>query len=460
MIKLTQAVLCLATLLPAQDWPRFRGPNSDGVSAATGLPSEFGQKKNLEWRVEVPPGRSSPILVKDRAYLTALDGDKLVTLALDARTGQVIWRRDLARDHTHKTYVGNDTATPTPASDGENLFVFFPDLGLVSFDAAGKERWRAKLPPFDSFYGVSSSPVVHGDTVYLVCDQRRGSYMLAADKNTGKVRWRVERPNAKTEGYATPAIYTPAKGKPKLIVSGAYRVDAYDLETGESTWFAGKQGVYPAGSPVLHRDLVVAVGEGSEQSPFPSWQSTLQRLDANKDGRLSHEEFDKDAYMKDHFGYLDADNDGYVTQAEYQQKVDEYVTEHGVTGNRIGGETLWRYKKTFSYLITPLIYRDVLYLVKDGGIITSMNPNTGEVHKAGRSPEAIDEYFSSPVAADGKVFIVSHGGKVTVLKAGAQWEVLAVNDLGETTQSTPAISNGRIVIRTNKALYSFRAAAR
>ena len=284
--------------------------------------------------------------------------------------------------------------------------------------------------------------------------------MLAIEKNTGKVRWRVERSNAKTEGYATPAIYTPAKGKPKLIVSGAYRVDAYDLETGESTWFAGKQGVYPVGSPVLHRDLVVAVGEGSEQSPFPSWQSTLQRLDANKDGRLSHEEFDKDAYMKDHFGYLDADNDGYVTQAEYQQKVDEYVTEHGVTGNRIGGETQWRYKKTFSYLITPLIYRDVLYLVKDGGIITSLNPNTGEVHKAGRSPEAIDEYFSSPVAADGKVFIVSHGGKVTVLKAGAQWEVLAVNDLGETTQSTPAISNGRIVIRTNKALYSFRAAAR
>ena len=267
--------------------------------------------------------------------------------------------------------------------------------------------------------------------------------MLAANKDTGKVRWRVDRPNAKTEGYATPAIYTPPQGKPLLIVSGAYRVDAHDMETGENKWFSVGQGIYPVGSPVLSGDLVIAVGEGSEKSPFPAWEKMAQ-LDTDKDGKITREEFSKDAEMKDHFGYVDDNSDGLITQAEYQARVDEYMTEHGLTGNRIGGDLVWRYKKTFSYIVTPLLYRDILYLVKDGGIITSLNPKTGEVLKAGRSPEAIDEYFASPVGADGKIFIVSHSGKVTVLKADAQWEVLSVSDLGETVQATPAIAGGRI----------------
>ena len=165
--------LCIAALGLAEEWARFRGPNGSGTSESTGLPTELGAK-NLLWRVGVPLGRSSPIVVKDRIYVTALEADKLLTLALDRHTGRMIWRRDINRDHANKIYVGNDTATPTPASDGENIYVFFPDLGLISFDAAGKERWRIQLGPFDSFYGLSSSPVVHGHTVALVCDQRKG----------------------------------------------------------------------------------------------------------------------------------------------------------------------------------------------------------------------------------------------------------------------------------------------
>ena len=108
-------------------------------------------------------------------------------------------------------------------------------------------------------------------------------------------------------------------------------------------------------------------------------------------------------------------------------------------------------------MITPLIFHDVLYLVKDGGIITTLNPKTGDVFKTGRTVDAIDQYFASPVAADGKVFLLSHSGKVTVLKADPQWEVLSVNDLDETSQATPAIAYGHIYIRTHKALYSFGA---
>ena len=153
-------------------------------------------------------GRSSPIVVGNRIYLTAVDGDKLITLALDRQTGRTIWRRDVARDHTNKIFIGNDTSTPTPASDGENIYTFFPDLGLISFDAAGEERWRIKLGPFDSFYGLSSSPVVQGNTVALVCDQRNGSFALAADKDSGRIRWRRSRSAVEPRAFASKGIGT------------------------------------------------------------------------------------------------------------------------------------------------------------------------------------------------------------------------------------------------------------
>lgn len=456
------SLLCFATLASAGDWTRFRGPNGEGVSDATGLPVEFGPKKNLFWRIEVPMGRSSPIVVKDRVYVTALDGEKLVTLCLRQSNGSEIWRREIVRDHTNKIFAGNNTATPTPASDGENIYVFFADLGLLSYDAAGNERWRLNLGPFDSFYGISSSPVVHGNTVAVVCDQRKGSFVLAAGKDTGRVLWRKERKQATTEGYSTPAIHSPAGKKPQLVVTGAYRLEGYDLETGEVVWWIGKQGVYPIGSPVFSGDLVFAVGMGSDKPEYPPYDGILQQLDGNKDGKLSREECAKDEMMRDHFGWVDTNEDGVITREEWEQKVRESVTEHGVTGSRIRGtgdrteaDLIWRYKKSYSNTITPLIYRDVLYLIKDGGIITSLNPKTGGVFKTDRTKDAIDEYFASPVGADGKIYLVSHSGKVTVMSADPEWKILAVNDLGETSQATPAIANGRIYIRTHKALYSF-----
>jgi outer membrane protein assembly factor BamB len=454
--------LVVAARVEAQEWPRFRGPHGDGVSDGTALPAEFGPGKNLVWRVAVPMGRSSPIVVKNRVYLTAVEGDALATLAFDLGTGKTAWRRDIVRAHAHKIYVGNDSASPTPATDGENLYVFFPDLGLVSFDLDGKERWRLELGPFDSFYGVSSSPVVHGDVVALVCDQRGGSFAIAVDTSTGRIRWRSERKHAVTEGYSTPAVYAPAGAKPQLIVSGARRNDGYDLATGENLWWIGKQGIYPAGSPVLFGDTLIAVSTGGDEPEYPPFDAFREKLDVNKDEILSLEEFSREADYKDHFGWLDADSDGRIVRAEWDAKRQESVAERGVTGIRIGGEgdrtasdLLWRYTKSFSYLITPLVYRGAVYLVKNGGIVTTLDPRTGEVLKTGRTPEAIDEYFASPVAGDGKVFLLSHSGKVTVLKADPQWEILAVNSLDEPCQATPAIASGRIYIRSHKALYSF-----
>ncbi len=452
----------------AEDWPRFRGVNGTGVADASALPDALDVKKNVVWRTELPPGRSSPIVVGDRVYATGLDGDRLVVLALDRASGAIVWRRDLARDRASRLYTGNDTASSTPASDGEHLYVFFADLGLISLDRSGRERWRLKLGPFDSFYGVSSSPVVHGHTVALVCDQRRGSFAVGVDTRTGRLQWRTERRAATSEGYATPVVHTPSGGRPQLVVSGAFRLDGYDFDTGESLWWVGDQGTYPVGSPALVGDQVFTVGTGSEVSPYPRFETMLAELDTDKNGTLRRLEFDKNADLKDHFGWFDANDDGSITRAEWDHKVNESVSEHGVTSSRIGGSGdrtrsnhVWRFKKTYSYLITPLVYRDVLYLVKNGGIITSLDPLTGHVYKTGRTrDEGIDDYFSSPVAGDGKVFLVSHTGKITVLKAGRKWEVVSVGDLDEPTQATPAIADGHIYVRTHKALYSFRPAVR
>jgi len=457
-------LLALGSLVSAEDWPRFRGPQGSGVSDSTGLPTVFGPKSNLAWRVQVPTGRSSPIVVGGRVYLTALEGDRLVTLALDRATGASVWRREIPRPHAPKIYVGNDTATPTPASDGQSLYVFFPDLGLVSFDAAGGERWRLPLGPFHSFYGLSASPVVHGDTVLLVCDQPKGSFALGVDKDTGRVRWRAERAQAR-EGFSTPTVYAPKQEPPQLIATGAYRVDAYDVETGRNVWWAGRQAVFPISSPVLAGDTLIAVSIGGETPEFPPFDAMLKKLDTNGDSRLTEEEWNRDADYNDHFGWADADGDGFLLRAEWDDKLKESVApEHGVVGVAIGGAgdqtgaIRWRYKKSYSGLTTPLVYRGVLYLVKEGGIVTTLDPATGAVLKTGRAEGAIDPYYASPVAADGKVFLASHSGKVAVLRAGPQWELLAVNDLDETTLATPAIADGRLYVRTEKALYCFGAA--
>jgi outer membrane protein assembly factor BamB len=461
-IRLLVFVLLIAATGWAEDWSRFRGRNGNGVSNATGLPVEFGMKKNIDWRTEVPFGRSSPILTAKRLIVTGSEGQKLITVCLDRKTGRVAWKREILRDRTQKIFKGNDTATPTPASDGKNIFVFFPDFGLVSYALDGKERWQLKLGPFNSFYGVSASPIVHGNTLVQVCDQRSGSFIIALDKDTGRVRWRKERKEVKTEGYSTPLVWSPESGKAQVIVSGAYRIDAYAVDSGENVWWVGKQGTYPISTPVLANGVIFATSSGEDKPAYDPWDKFSGRLDKNKDGKISFEELRVDPMYGDHFGWADRNSDGFVTAVEWNEILRESVSDHGMAAIRAGGagdqtekHLLWRYKKEYSQIASPLVYQGVLYMIKDGGIVTSLNPATGEAFKTGRSKDAIEAYFASPVAADGKVYLASNDGKVSVLKADPQWEVLAVNDLGEECQATPAIGGRSIYIRTAKALYSF-----
>jgi len=298
-----------------------------------------------------------------------------------------------------------------------------------------------------------------------VCDQRTDSFIIAVDARDGKVLWKKSRANF--EAYSTPAIYKPKDGPAQVIVMGSPTVDAYSLNGGERLWWVSKIGAYPKGVPVLGTDMVYVIAEGGDEPFLPPFEDSLKQYDSNNDQRLHREEMKSQADAYEHFGWLDANSDGYVDRAEYDFVRNSTASGHGLTAVRLAGQgdltssnVVWRVKKAYPSIPSPLIYRGVMYLMKEGGIVSSLDPASGEVLKQGRTPDALEEYYASPVAADGKVFLVSASGKVTVLKADAQWEILAMNDLDEEVWATPAIAGGNLYIRTRNAMYSFGANAK
>jgi outer membrane protein assembly factor BamB len=442
------------------EWLQFRGPNGTGVAEGFPLPAEFSAMKNLAWKSPVPFARSSPVITTDRIFLTATEGDKLITLALDRKTGKVLWRRDVARPRHMAIYKANDGASPTPVSDGKNVFVFFAELGLISYGPDGKERWRVPLGPFNSFYGMGGSPVLVGNTLVMVCDQRTDSFIIAVDTRDGKELWKKSRPNF--EAYSTPAIYNPKNGPPQVIVLGSQSVDAYSLDKGERLWWVTKIGSYPKGVPVLGTEMVYVTADGADEPFLPPFDDMLKQSDANKDQRIHRDEVKAQAEAYDHFGWLDGNNDGYIERAEYDFVRNSTTLGHGLTAVRLTGQgdltssnVAWQVKKSYPSIPAPLVYRGVMYLMKEGGIVSSLDPASGQVLKQGRTPDALEEYYASPVAGDGKIYVVSASGKVTVLKADAQWEILATTDLDDEVWATPAIAGGNLYIRTRTALYAF-----
>lgn len=441
------------------EWLQFRGPNGTGVAEGFALPAEFSSSKNVVWKTPIPFARSSPVVTANRIFLTASEGDKLLTIALDRKTGKVLWRRDAVRARHMPIYKANDAASPSPVSDGKNVYVFFAELGLISYGPDGKERWRVPLGPFNSFYGMAGSPVLAGNTLVMVCDQRANSFIVAVDAGSGKELWRKARPNY--EAYSTPSIYQPKDGPAQVIVLGSYSVDAYSLDKGERLWWVNKIGTYPKGVPVLATNMVYVIGDGADQPFLPPFEETL-KADADKDGKIHRDEMKANPEAAEHFGWLDANSDGYIDRAEYDFIRNSTIAGYGLTAVRLTGQgditssnVAWQFKKGFPSIPAPLVYHGVMYLMKEGGILSSLDPASGQLLKQGRTPNALEEYYASPVAADGKVFVVSASGKVTVVKADPQWEILATTDLDDEVWATPAIAGGNLYIRTRNALYSF-----
>src|SRR4030095_10980444 len=176
-IKLIIAALfgaCLTLMSPfvfgsgnTEEWSQFRGPNGSGVSATTGLPVEFGPNKNVVWKTALPPGHSSPVLTRNRIFVTAHNSAKLLVICLDRQSGKILWQHEVPRLREGRLQNVNGPASPSPVTDGSNVFAFFQDFGLVSYDANGKERWKLPLGPFNMFYGFGASPILVDDKVIL-----------------------------------------------------------------------------------------------------------------------------------------------------------------------------------------------------------------------------------------------------------------------------------------------------
>jgi outer membrane protein assembly factor BamB len=461
-----RAIAVLVLLLAARhadaQWTQFRGPNGSGVGFGEGYPFEFSSSKNVVWKTPIPDAPSSPVVIGGRVFLTTSQGDELVTISLDAQTGKEVWRRQITRTRTHKIYPANDPASPTPVADDAGVVAFFPDFGLVAYGNDGTEAWRHPLGPFRNFYGMAASPILADGMVVLVSDQAAGSYVLALERTSGLVRWRTERPG-RTVGWATPMVFRPAGQAAQLVVLGSTHLDGYDLAGGHARWWMRVASQGGLGTPVASGDTVLISTLAGTEPWMPEFGAMIEKYDQNKDGRLSEPEFKPDADLGEHFGWLDANTDGVVERAEWAEARKMGVGEFGAMAIRPGtaqGQLLpdairWRFRKNLPFVPAPLVYQDVFYMVRSGGIVTSLDAAAGQLLKEGRSREALGEYYASPVAADGKVFLASGDGKITVLQAAGQWQVLAVNDLGEEIRATPALSNGRIYVRTRGAVYCF-----
>jgi outer membrane protein assembly factor BamB len=465
--------LALATLgasaASAADWPRFRGPNGAGVADGPALPASLDPGGAL-WKVAVPRGYSSPILFGDRLYLTAFDETDLHVLCLSRADGRELWRHKAPRPRVEKVDKRNGPASPSAAVDADRVVVFFADFGLVAYDHAGRELWRTPLGPFDNVYGMGASPILADGLVLLSCDQSRGSFVAAFDAKTGRERWRTPRPEA-LSGHATPVVLKHPGAPDQLIVPGSFRLDAYDIKTGAVVWYANGLPSEMKSGAVLGDGAVYVVGyssplnEPGQHPKLPSYADWRAAQDQDKDGRVTKAEADPTS--KDYFDFIDLDRDGSVSESEWRMNEAMMAAENGLLAFKSDGKgdvtrsgLLWSYRRSIPQLPTPVLYRGVLYMINDGGILTTLDPATGKALKQGRLREAVDQYFASPVAGDGKVYFVSKSGIASVLKAGPEQEPISVADLAEEVAATPALGDGRLYLRTRSSLYCFAGAAK
>ncbi|PYS68171.1 MAG: hypothetical protein DMF69_20975, partial [Acidobacteria bacterium] len=449
------AFLVLLLIVPtafAEDWAQFRGPNGSGVSATTGLPTEFGPNKNVVWKTELPPGHSSPVLTRDRIFVTAhsneKDNHKLFVICLDRETGKLLWQREVPRSLVGRLQNVNGPASPSPVTDGENVYVFFQEFGLISFDGKGKERWKLQLGPFNMFYGFGASPILVDDKVILPVDQDNpSSYLLAIDKNTGKVRWKVERPVV-ISGYSTPIVYEPKQGPKQIVIPESFQLSAYSVADGKRVWWV--RGLACEMKSIASHDSEYLYINGwgfpqnqpGRQIATISFAEALPKYDKDGDKQIAKTEVAGtnpiDKMLSSAFEAFDMNRDEKLNAKDWEVFRAMMASENGLLAIKMGGQgdqtasaIRWRYQKPVPQVPSTLLYKGVLYMINDSGILISFDPATGNVLKQGRLHGAIDKYFSSPVAADDKVFLIGQGGQVSVLKAVGEWDVLAVNELDD-----------------------------
>jgi outer membrane protein assembly factor BamB len=447
----------------AANWPEFRGPHRRGIAASGSLPLHFGPATNVLWSTPVPGGHSSPILWRDRLFLTGFATNRLLTLAFDRRTGQELWRQALEPGPIEPGSRLSHPATATPVTDGEHLVAYFAPFGLAAWNLDGRELWRHPLPTPVTQHGASSSPVLAGDLVVQLCDQDSGSFLLALDRRTGTVRWKTERP-ASRRGFSTPLAWPP--DRPEIVVvAGTLRLIAYDLADGTERWSVRGLPNEMVASPVADDTHVYVAGwtHGSGVARMPDWPSLVAAGDTDADGRLSRDEAPPGP-ARQHFAYMDADRDGMLDRTEYEtiarifneSKNQAFAVRPGGRGDVTDTHVVWSQTRGLPYVPCPLLHEGRLYLVKNGGLASCLDARTGEFRYREERLGALGDYYGSPVAAGDRLLAISQAGVAVIWRTGDTLEVLARNELGETVLATPALADDTLYLRTPTRLFAFR----
>jgi outer membrane protein assembly factor BamB len=412
---------------PAQNsrqlwWPQFRGPNSSGVGEGK-PPVDFGPEQKVLWKAAVGSGLSSPSVWGGRIFLTEFDGTnkQLATLCIDRRTGKILWRRTVASGEIEKVHELGSPAAATPATDGQRVYVYFGSYGLVCYDLDGNQQWEKRLPLPENPYGAVASPIVAGELLVLN-HQGKDAYLLAVNRRDGRTVWKTDR-SLFQYGWSTP-VHWRHDGIDEIVVLGGdfkpnQRLMAYNLADGTERWWVG--GLPPCGksTPVIGGGLLFLA------APDIILEPAAERRNPDRAAKFY------------------ADNAARLT-----------AVRPGNQGEVSQTDIVWSEKRGVPGVSSPLYYKGRLYTFQNGGIVFCRVANTGALVYSGRLG-ALGYYYSSPVAADNKVYIASAEGVVVVLDAGEELKILARNKLDDAILATPALVDGKIYLRTASHLYAF-----
>lgn len=463
-------MLCLLNcwIAEADDWAQFRGPNASGVSAGTDpLPTEFSLESKLLWKAELGDGIGSAVIVDGLVFNTAMSGETaLAIFCHDGKTGKQLWKTEVPTGELPRITPPNSHASSTPVADGTNVYMYFSTIGLIAFDAkTGNEAWRHELPQpaFLMDWGSGSSPIVYDGMVIFARDDDLNSYMVAVDAITGKEIWKTPRPDM-LAGYAIPVMCTAGE-RTDLVVAGSGKLKGYDPKTGKEIWTCNTLLRTVMTSPVVADDHIYVAVQSYGDNTRTLKYALLQWLDTNQDGKLARDEMPEEFYER--FDKSDKNKDKMIDEVEIEtafQHEDNLVgggnTIQAVKGGGKGDVTkthlAWNIdNKSPSNLSSPLVFNDRVHVVKSGGISSCFDAKTGDEIWGRTRLRNFGDYYASPIAADGKIYIAGRNGFVVVIDDADELKILAKNDVGEEILATPSIADGRIYVRGRESIFCF-----
>jgi len=457
-----------ACAAPTGDVNYFR--SDAGVARNAGpLPDSFDSPAASVWRVPLDPGHSTPILQGGKIFMTTWrrEAKELATVALDEATGRLLWRTALAPERVEQTHPIGSPATGTVACDGQRLFVFFGSAGVFCYDLDGHKLWELHMGPFRDEYGAGSSPILCEGKVILNQDHDIDSFLIALDCSTGRIVWKIARPDA-VRSYSTPTVWTH-DGRTELLVAGALQLAAYNPADGERLWWVNGLARIVIPTPIASGDFIYMAswapgGDSAKRLELDPWPTAIEKWDKNHDGKLARAEID-DREVLERFNRMDLDQDGTLSQSEWERHAAIFhraqnailALKPGGRGEQSESVVRWKHQKGVPYVATPVLDQGILWMVKEGGIVTELDATSGRLLHEERVP-GFGNYFASPVAGDGKVYFASESGTVSVVAAGPDWRVISSRDFHEKIYATPVIDRDRIYIRSEQALYRFQGA--